>query len=71
LRKKGLISQTRVAEDKRRQMIEITAAGDQIIQDNLERASAIVLEFQETLGIEKYEQLLDLLALLDPENPDT
>ncbi|MGR3837562.1 MAG: homoprotocatechuate degradation operon regulator HpaR [Cognatishimia sp.] len=71
LRKKGLISQTRVAEDKRRQMIEITPAGDQIIQDNLERASAIVLEFQETLGIEKYEQLLDLLALLDPENADT
>ena len=66
LKKKGLITQTRVATDKRRQVIEITAAGKEIIEANQAEAAEIVTRFKTILGAEQYEQLLDLLALLDP-----
>lgn len=64
----GLITLSRDSTDKRRQTISITQAGQQIIDDNIEQASTIVNGFKHTLGEEKYEQLLDLLALLDPHN---
>ena len=66
MREKGLITQTRDATDRRRQMIEITAAGQKIIDDNSAQAAEIVVGFKAKLGEERYEQLLDLLALLDP-----
>lgn len=66
LKKKGLITQTRVATDKRRQVIEITAAGKEIIEANQVEAAEIVTRFKTILGADQYEQLLDLLALLDP-----
>jgi len=63
----GLITLTRDELDKRRQTIAITAAGQSIIDNNSEQAAQIVEGFKQTLGEDKYEQLLDLLALL--ENP--
>ncbi len=66
LRKKGLITQTRDEEDRRRQFIAITAEGQKIIDDNEEQAAQIVAGFKETLGNEDYESLLDLLERLDP-----
>lgn len=66
LKKKGLITQTRVATDKRRQVIEITTAGKKIIEANQVEAAEIVTRFKTILGADQYEQLLDLLALLDP-----
>ena len=66
LKKKGLITQTRVATDKRRQVIEITTAGKEIIEANQAEAAEIVTRFKTILGADQYEQLLDLLALLDP-----
>ena len=70
LRKKGLITQTRDEEDRRRQFIAITAEGQKIIDDNEEQAAQIVAGFKETLGNEDYESLLDLLERLDPGAKD-
>ncbi len=64
---RGLITLTRDEVDKRRQTIAITLVGQRILDDNREQAAQIVQGFKRTLGDEKYEQLLDLLALL--ENP--
>ncbi len=68
MRKKGLLTQTRDQADRRRQTLAITLAGQKIIDDNVEQAEQIVVDFKRTLGEDKYEQLLDLLALLDPNH---
>lgn len=68
---KGLITLQRDEADRRRQTIEITQAGQAIVDDNYERAGEIVLGFKQKLGEKKYEQLLDLLALLDSEFDET
>ncbi len=62
--RKGLISLRRDDTDRRRQIITITATGQQIIDNNIENAEQIVQGFKNTLGVENYEQLLDLLAKL-------
>jgi len=67
MRKKGLLTQVRDEKDRRRQMIEITAEGQKIIDDNTAQASEIVVGFKAKLGAAQYEQLLDLLAKLDPD----
>ena len=70
MREKGLITQTRDKEDRRRQFIEITDAGQKIIDDHAEQSAQIVAGFRSSLGDENYETLLDLLALLDPGSRD-
>ncbi len=70
LRKKGLITQTRDDKDRRRQFIAITEQGQKIIDDNSDQAAAIVAEFQNLLGKDDYETLLDLLARLNPVSKD-
>ena len=66
MRDKGLITQTRDKVDRRRQLIEITAAGQKIITERTAQAMQIVADFKSKLGPGNYETLLDLLALLDP-----
>jgi homoprotocatechuate degradation regulator HpaR len=66
LRDKGLVTQTRDDKDRRRQFIEITANGQQIIDDRSPQAAQIVAGFKAALGDDDYERLLDLLARLDP-----
>jgi homoprotocatechuate degradation regulator HpaR len=66
LRGKGLITQERDPKDRRRQMLNITQSGQEIIKTYRHQASDIMEEFRNTLGAENYEALLDLLALLDP-----
>lgn len=68
LREKGLVTQTRDDQDRRRQFIKITPQGQQIIDDHADHAAQIVNGFKATLGAENYETLLDLLALLDPSS---
>lgn len=68
LREKGYVTQTRDEKDRRRQFVQITAEGQKIIDDHSDRAAMIVKGFKATLGDAKYEQLLDLLAMLDPGN---
>ncbi|WP_299881197.1 homoprotocatechuate degradation operon regulator HpaR [uncultured Sulfitobacter sp.] len=67
---KGLITQTRDAQDRRRQMIAISPKGQKIIDDYAGQAVQIVAGFKAALGDAQYEQLLDLLALLDPGRLD-
>jgi DNA-binding MarR family transcriptional regulator len=71
MRKKGLITQTRDEVDRRRQIIEITKAGQKIIDDHEDQGALIDVEFRNRLGDENYERLLDLLAQLDPDNTTT
>ena len=66
LRSKGLITQARDDNDRRRQFISITDAGQKIIDDNAAQAARIAEGFRTTLGGEDYETLLNLLARLDP-----
>jgi homoprotocatechuate degradation regulator HpaR len=66
LRDKGLVTQTRDDEDRRRQLIEITQNGQRIIDDHAAQAANIVAGFKNKLGEADYEALLDLLARLDP-----
>lgn len=66
MRDKGLITQTRDKVDRRRQLIEITAAGQKIITERTAQSMQNVADFKSKLGPGNYETLLDLLALLDP-----
>ncbi|MEM7463165.1 MAG: homoprotocatechuate degradation operon regulator HpaR [Pseudomonadota bacterium] len=70
MRKKGLISQVQDKTDRRRQVIAITDAGQKIIDDNVDHAVQIVEGFKVSIGEANYEQLLDLLSLLDPDKSD-
>lgn len=66
LRDKGLVTQTRDEKDRRRQFVEITKAGQKIIDERSQEAANIVSGFKDVLGEQEYELLLDLLAKLDP-----
>ena len=68
MQKKGLITLSRDDEDRRRQTISITEAGQRIINDKSAHAAQIVKGFKKKLGDEDYEHLLNLLAKLDPQN---
>ena len=66
---KEYISLTRDPGDLRRQVIAITKAGQQLIDAHSDQANKIAESHRTKLGEERYEQLLDLLALLDPKLP--
>ena len=70
MRDKGLITQTRDEIDRRRQLIEITAAGQKIIDDRTSQSIQIVDDIKTKLGTNNYETLLDLLCLLDLNSND-
>ncbi|MEZ8014790.1 MAG: homoprotocatechuate degradation operon regulator HpaR [Ascidiaceihabitans sp.] len=70
MRDKGLITQTRDEIDRRRQLIEITAAGQKIIDDRTSQSIQIVDDIKTKLGTDNYETLLDLLGLLDLNSND-
>ncbi|SEW23253.1 transcriptional regulator, MarR family [Aliiroseovarius sediminilitoris] len=61
----GLVTRTRDKADRRRQMLEITAAGQQIIDDNRDRAGQIADGYVRHLGQEQFEALLDALEKLE------
>lgn len=65
LREKQLVTQTRDTGDRRRQLVAITSAGQKLINDNTDEAARIVAGFKGALGADNYEQLLDLLAMLE------
>ncbi len=67
---RDLLTQTRDATDRRRQIIAIAPAGQALIDTYSEQAGQIVVGFKERLGAQNYEQLLDLLAMLDPAAQD-
>ncbi len=65
---KGLVTQTRSETDRRRQVVALAPAGQKIIDDNMPQAQRIAAEFRHKVGEERYQQLIDLLALFDPHN---
>lgn len=67
MHEKGLITVSRDSNDRRRQTLEISKAGQHIVDCNQNSAAKIVKGFKKTLGADNYEQLLDLLALLEPD----
>jgi len=58
---KGLVTRVTREEDRRRQSVDITTKGCDIIEDNLDEASAIAKRFEQQLG---KRQLATLLATL-------
>ncbi|WP_323767023.1 homoprotocatechuate degradation operon regulator HpaR [Marinovum sp.] len=69
LNKSGLVTQTRDSTDRRKQIVAITPAGQQIIDRHADQAALIIESYKARLGDRNYETLLDLLALLDPGRP--
>ena len=65
LREEGLIVSQTNDEDRRRQIVRIGTRGQKIIDDNLPQAMKIAEELQQHLGLERHEQLLDLLETLE------
>ena len=65
LREEGLIVSQTNDEDRRRQIVRIGTKGQKIIDDNLPKAMKIAEELQQHLGLERHEQLLDLLETLE------
>lgn len=70
MRDNGLVTLSKDNTDRRRQTIEITNAGQRIVDDNDDEATEIVKGFKKTLGAKNYELLLDLLSKLDPNTKD-
>ncbi|CAD0184454.1 HTH-type transcriptional regulator MhqR [Ruegeria sp. THAF57] len=61
LEAKGLIRRRVNPGDKRRQIVEVTAQGERIIQDNIEVMIRLAEEIKDQLGQKRHEALLDLL----------
>lgn len=61
LEEKGLVLREASSEDKRKQLVSATAAGQRLIEDNLERSVALIDALRSRMGPERYEALLDLL----------
>jgi homoprotocatechuate degradation regulator HpaR len=65
LEDKKMISRTRDKQDRRKQVITITSAGESIIANNLEASLVLVAKTRAKMGEDRYEALLDLLNELD------
>lgn len=61
LETKGLILRRVHPGDKRRQIVEATAKGEQIIHDNIQVSIRLADELRTKLGPDRHEALLDLL----------
>lgn len=64
LGERGYVTRTQDKEDRRRQMLAITPAGQKVIDDNHAEALRIAQRIRATLGEDNYENLLDLLGAL-------
>lgn len=62
LETKGLILRRAHPSDKRRQIVEITAKGDQLIRDNIQVTLRLAEDLRTKLGADRHEALLDLLS---------
>jgi homoprotocatechuate degradation regulator HpaR len=69
LAQNGLVIRASDVNDRRRQTVVISSAGQQLIDDNLLQATQIAANYQDQLGAERYELLLDLLTELEQGPP--
>jgi homoprotocatechuate degradation regulator HpaR len=58
---KGLVERREHRNDRRRTVIEITAAGQAIINDNAVKAAEIAAQIRDKIGPRRFETLLDIL----------
>ena len=62
---KGLVTRVSARDDRRKQIVAITAAGRQTIAANLERAMILAGDLERLLGKAGLARLLDQLKVLD------
>ena len=65
LEAKGLITRDLHPRDRRRQIVDISPSGAQIIQDNMPVSTVLTERVRTQLGPEKHDTLLDLLNELN------
>ena len=58
---KGLVERREHRNDRRRTVIEITDAGQAIINDNAAKSAEIAAQIRDKLGPRRFETLLDIL----------
>lgn len=68
LEAKGLVRRHRDADDKRKQIIEITDSGRHLIVANRDTSAAILQGVRDDMGNDDYERLIELLNRLDGES---
>lgn len=61
---KGLLTRAQDQDDRRRQNLAITPAGQDVIDRNFEQATQIMDGFRDRLGVERHEALIDALNAL-------
>ena len=65
LEERSYIARSPDAADRRRQVVVLTEGGQRVIGDNLDQAVRIAQALEARLGTDKYETLLDLLAMFN------
>lgn len=70
LEEKNLILRERDMQDKRRQIVQITGAGEEVIAANLAKSIAKLEEIRTRMGAARYDALLDLLNDLHQGDQD-
>lgn len=70
LEQRGLIQRRQDESDKRKQIVRISAAGSEVIAQNLDTSIALTDQVRARLGDERYEMLLDLLKELSEGGAD-
>lgn len=69
LQEKGYVTRNRDVDDGRRQILDITKAGQDFIEANMAQSRKISDSLEERFGRDKILQLLDLLNALDELKP--
>ncbi|MDX2482876.1 MAG: homoprotocatechuate degradation operon regulator HpaR [Pseudodonghicola sp.] len=70
LEQRALIQRRQDESDKRKQIVQISAAGSEVIAQNLDTSIALTAQVRDRLGVERYEMLLDLLKELSEGGAD-
>lgn len=65
LEEKGMIRRRPDPKDGRKQIVQITARGHKLIDENLDTSVALMEQVRERMGPDRFEALLDLLNDLD------
>lgn len=69
LEEKRMIRRRRDPGDRRKQIVQITEAGEKVIAANLETSIALMQQVRDQMGTDRFEALLDLLNELE-RTPD-
>lgn len=65
LEEREMIRRTPDPHDRRKQVVQIAPAGEDIIQSNLETSARLARDLRDRMGADRYDALLDLLNELE------